>query len=229
MVKSLRTTKTTIAIKAAFLLGTFTCACSDADTGQFESEDVSVTSEALSSGPVDVVEATYGARCRAARSNASWSVSEQCDGRGVCPYRISTSTLGDPKRGCEKDFDVRWTCGNQGAFSLHVGHEANNQTVTLACQNTMPPAFGTITVHNATYGENCGQPNGNVTWDVAPYCNGFGSCRYDIRTSFLGDPKVGCEKEFYVNYSCSNRPTLNRHLFVSREANGKTITLTCPQ
>ena len=82
---------------------------------------------------------------------------------------------------------------------------------------------------NATYGGNCGQSTGNVTWDVAPTCNGFGSCRYDVRVAFLGDPAVNCSKQFFVNYKCSNHSNIVRQEFVSQEADGKTVTLTCPQ
>lgn len=197
--------------------------------GSPSNEYVTSTSQAISMGPVDVIEATYGARCGSPRSNATWSVVNQCDGLSNCAYRISTGTLGDPARGCDKDFDVRWACGTQGVLSQHVTQEANQHTITLACQNNVPPAFGAITVLNATYGGNCGQSTGNVTWDVAPTCTGFGSCRYDIRTAFLGDPAHGCDKEFFVNYTCSNHPTRVRQEFASREANGKTVTLTCPQ
>jgi hypothetical protein len=191
-------------------------------------ESTAIVDQAISMGPVDVMEATYGARCGASRSNATWSVVGQCDGLANCAYRISVGTLGDPAAGCRKDFDVRWACGTQGVFSQHVAEEANQQTVTLACGNNIPSAFGVINVLNATYGGNCSQPLGNVTWDVAPFCNGFGSCRYDIRTSFIGDPSFNCRKEFFVNYTCSNHPTFLRQEFASSEANGKTVTLTCP-
>lgn len=213
----------------AFALAVVGCSSMPGDEGgSGEGENVASVSEAISMGPVDVIEASYGANCGAPRSNATWSVVSQCDGLTNCPYRVSTGTLGDPKRGCQKDFDVRWACGTMGVLTQHINHEANQQTITLACQNNVPAAFGTINVITATYGGNCGQPSGNVTWDVSPACSGFGSCKYDVRTSFLGDPKRGCEKEFSVSYTCSNHPTLVRTEFASREANGKTVTLTCP-
>jgi hypothetical protein len=193
------------------------------------SEELGSVSQAISMGPVDVVEATYGARCGAPRSNATWSVVDQCDGLSNCPYRVTVANLGDPKRGCDKDFDVRWACGNKGLLSAHVSPEANGQTVTLACQNNVPAAFGLITVKAATFGGNVGQPNGNVTWDVATTCDGFGSCKYDIRTAFLGDPAYGRDKDFMATYTCSNHPTRVRSVFASPEANGKTVTLTCPE
>ena len=185
------------------------------------------TARTISAGPVDVIEAVYGANCGAPRGNATWSVEDQCDGLTNCAYHISVGTLGDPAHGCDKDFDVRWACGTAALITQHVAKEANNKTVTLTCEN-VPSAFGSIYVQNATYGGNCGQPNGNVTWDVA-VCNGFGSCRYDIRVSLIGDPAHGCDKEFYVNYTCSNHPTVVRREFASREANGKTVSLTCPE
>lgn len=205
-------------------LGVFNLACSAGD-----GEQLGATGEAISMGPVDVIEATYGANCGAARSNATWSVVDQCDGLTNCPYRVSVGTLGDPAPNCRKDFDVRWACGTQGVISQHVNNEANLQTVTLACQNNVPVAFGTIRVKTATYGGICGAPTGNVTWDVAPTCDGFGSCKYDVRVGFLGDPAVNCAKDFMVSYTCSNHPTTVRSEFIAREANGKTVTLTCPR
>jgi hypothetical protein len=203
--------------------------CSQGPQGESPEGEVGSATEAISMGPVDVIEATYGANCGAPRTNATWSVVDQCDGLTNCAYRISTGTLGDPKFNCKKDFNVRWACGTKGVLNTHVIEEANQQTVTLACQNNLPPAFGSITIRNATYGGNCGQPTGNATSDAQQVCSGFGSCAYDIRTAYLGDPAFNCSKEYFVNYTCSNHPNTVRQEFASREANGKTVTLTCPQ
>jgi hypothetical protein len=202
--------------------------CSAAEDRFGAAEPLESSSEAISMGPVDVIEATYGANCGAPRSNATNSVVDQCDGVTNCPYTVSVGTLQDPAFNCKKDFDVRWACGTMGVLSAHINGEADQHVVTLACQNNMPATAGRISVRSATYGGNCGQPDSNATWDVGQVCNGFGSCRYDVRTGFLGDPAFNCAKEFSVRYTCSNRPTVTRSAFAAKEANGKTVTLLCP-
>jgi hypothetical protein len=60
-----------------------------------------------------------------------------------------------------------------------------------------------ISVTSATLGANCGAPKGNRTSAVSGICNGKDRCPLsgaDVRNP---DPKVGCEKDFEVEYQCT--------------------------
>lgn len=192
-----------------------------------ESDEVEVSGIVQSLvGPVRVVEASYGLNCGAPRQNATWDVAK-CNGIRNCSYKVSVGTLGDPAYRCAKDFDVRYTCGTDAVYSRHINGEANGKTINLDCTN-VPSASGSISVVSGTYGSNCGQPYGNVTKDVRGLCSGYGTCFYNIQTTFIGDPVRQCAKSYATNYTCSNHPDRVRTAFAYAEANGQTVTLTCP-
>jgi len=68
-----------------------------------------------------------------------------------------------------------------------------------------PPPRGlpsSIQIQFATYGGNCGAPQGNVTSHIAQVCNGRMDCRYTIDYQVIGDPVVGCAKDYVVQYTC---------------------------
>ncbi len=183
-------------------------------------------SEASAQPTITVLDATYGERCGVSRGNATWSVAPTCNGFQSCTYNISVGTLGDPKRGCEKDFVVRYKCSNSTASLNAVAPaEANGRNVSLSCNSMVTPR-GTITVQHATYGRRCGVAQGTHTWDVSGYCDGFGLCRYRVDKHWIGDPKVGCEKDFDVTYTCSHDGQ-QRQAHISHEANRKETTLIC--
>jgi hypothetical protein len=87
-------------------------------------------------------------------------------------------------------------------------------------------AKGSIAVLEATYGQNCGARAGNATGYVAKSCTGIEVCTIYIDVNRVGDPVVGCAKEFAAKYNCGpGRRT--RNLSLIREANGKALVLNC--
>jgi hypothetical protein len=84
-----------------------------------------------------------------------------------------------------------------------------------------------IEVLIASYGENCGVPMGNVTYEVKRQCDGTETCRYHIDVSTLGDPRYGCEKNYIVQYACSEDQSEVKTHYLRAEANGKTMLLSC--
>jgi len=87
------------------------------------------------SGPIAVVEATYGGNCRATAGNATTWVRGECEGRPRCTFLVEAGALGDPAPGCAKDFVARWTCEVGGRERrLVIGPEAGWGSVTvLSC------------------------------------------------------------------------------------------------
>jgi hypothetical protein len=65
-----------------------------------------------------------------------------------------------------------------------------------------PP--GTITVTTATYGGSCEAAAGNVTNYVAASCNGKASCDYKVDYVAIGDPAMGCSKDFVTTWHCGD-------------------------
>lgn len=91
---------------------------------------------------------------------------------------------------------------------------------------TQPPDQG-ISVAAATYGSNCGAPQGNATQDIASSCDGKMTCEYPVHVERLGDPAGGCAKDFTVSYFCPSEATM-RHKKLAGEAGvGKMLTLSC--
>ena len=88
-----------------------------------------------------------------------------------------------------------------------------------------PSSSAAIGVLSATYGGNCGVPQGNATFDVAASCNGLSDCNYFITVGILGDPAGGCAKDFVVDYTCDGAGF--NTAFAPAEANDSTINLSC--
>jgi hypothetical protein len=87
-------------------------------------------------------------------------------------------------------------------------------------------AKGSITILDATYGENCGAGFGNATGHIAKSCTGLEICTTQIDVAEIGDPAPACAKEFKVEYNCGpGRRT--RNLLLAREANGRALILNC--
>jgi Galactose binding lectin domain len=116
---------------------------------------------------------------------------------------------------------------------MWVAPEANGQGVTLDCSKR--PG---IHVLRASYGESClnfrprspyvnSFANGNATSAVGRACDGEPLCDFAVSTLVLGDPAVGCAKNFSVQYACwpgENAKTVG----LEGEANGKAVALSCP-
>ena len=86
--------------------------------------------------------------------------------------------------------------------------------------------FQRMQIVSATYGLNCGAPQGNATSQITNACSRASTkCDYVIDVNALGDPKFGCAKTFEVQYQCSGGAT--QTLSVPAEANTKTVTLQC--
>jgi len=91
-------------------------------------------------------------------------------------------------------------------------------------------AGGGVRVVAATYGENCKAPHGNNTAAVARACDGRAACDYEVAVANLGDPAPGCGKNFVVEWSCGDSPTIKRAVVggPDREAGyGLIATLSC--
>jgi hypothetical protein len=87
---------------------------------------------------------------------------------------------------------------------------------------------GRIAVVAGTYGKNCGTVYGNKTEYLARACNDKRHCDYVIDYKIIGDPAVGCSKDYIAEWHCGNDQT-SRTALASPEAGfGKKITLTCP-
>ncbi len=87
----------------------------------------------------------------------------------------------------------------------------------------------TITVTLARYGRNCGVEHADSK--VVAKCNGRRSCSYTIDFKKIGDPAVGCKKDYLLNYTCATRtgtPTARPAIRVGAEAGlGSRINLSC--
>ncbi|MBI5562413.1 MAG: chitobiase/beta-hexosaminidase C-terminal domain-containing protein [Deltaproteobacteria bacterium] len=85
---------------------------------------------------------------------------------------------------------------------------------------------GTIAVQSGTYGANCGTGTGNVTPHLSSTCDGLTTCSYYITTGSIGDPAVGCAKDYAAAWTCSPSGQVFTAT-ASAEAAGQTITLSC--
>jgi hypothetical protein len=84
---------------------------------------------------------------------------------------------------------------------------------------------GRITVVSATYGGNCGAPEGNMTRRLGQACNGKARCDYVIDYTVIGDPRPMCGKTYVAEWRCGG---VARSATVPAEAGyRKSISLSC--
>jgi hypothetical protein len=87
------------------------------------------------SNSVKIVSATYGGSCGAKAGNATADVLKYCRGRLACVYVVDVNRLGDPARGCAKDFTLDYACpDDQRQHTLKIPGEAGfRKLVNLVC------------------------------------------------------------------------------------------------
>lgn len=91
-----------------------------------------------------------------------------------------------------------------------------------------PP--GRIVVQSAIYGPNCNTP-ADVTNDLVRACNSGNPqrCEYRVDHHVIGDPAIGCYKDYVYHWRCVGSDESQVHEGVVRgEASGKTASLICP-
>ena len=94
-------------------------------------------------------QATYGGNCSAAAGNMTGVLANACNGRDRCDYAIDYKTIGDPARGCRKDFAVEWRCtGGAGTHRLTIPAEAGLGSVAaLGCGTSASTAAPNVSTH----------------------------------------------------------------------------------
>lgn len=193
-------------------------------------------------GGIKIIRATYGENCSAARGNATVPLAEACNDQTRCEYRVDSTILGDPAVGCSKEFAVDWICRTMPltttVFYRQVlrGEAGFGSRLQLACDEDdgrigrvekTPTDLGPIQVTSATYGQNCGAPDGNATTAVTKACDGQDRCDYHVDTTVLGDPRKGCAKNFVVEWRCQRSERRFRQAVPGETGFGSRVTLLC--
>ena len=86
-----------------------------------------------------------------------------------------------------------------------------------------------IIVTAGTYGRNCGASYGNKTEHLANACNNKSQCEYTIDYTVIGDPVVGCGKDYTAEWRCGQGSTVHKASASPEAGFRKNITLSCPR
>jgi hypothetical protein len=84
-----------------------------------------------------------------------------------------------------------------------------------------------IQVVAGSYGENCNQAHGNKTEHLRQECDGKPSCTYKIDYLVIGDPAVGCAKDYLAEWRCGAGAAVRRASAPPEAGFGKIIELRC--
>jgi len=84
---------------------------------------------------IQIISATYGATCGAPEGNATADLKDKCEGQDACDYKVDVTVIGDPKKGCAKEFVAKWTCGSDSeVHTATIPAEAGfGKQAQLAC------------------------------------------------------------------------------------------------
>jgi hypothetical protein len=121
-------------------------------------------------------------------------------------------------------------CGNACCECTNHGHcPANNVCTPM---NTCVFQAPVIVVVRGLYGTNCPMNTGpDKTADLAATCNGKTSCAYRVDYTRIGDPAVGCAKQYEAQWRCTSGATVSpvHSAIAPPEAGfGSIVMLTCP-
>jgi len=86
-----------------------------------------------------------------------------------------------------------------------------------------------IRVVAGTYGQNCGTSHGNKTSHLANACNNKTLCDYVVDYTVIGDPAVGCAKDYVAEWRCGNDSTVHRASAPPEAGYRKKVNLSCPR
>ena len=89
-----------------------------------------------------------------------------------------------------------------------------------------PPPVG-IQVVQATYGGNCKAPPGNATAHLQQSCGGKQLCAYPVDYKVIGDPVVGCNKDYVAEWRCGTSDAVRRATLDREAPLGSSIELRC--
>lgn len=83
---------------------------------------------------VEILQATYGSNCKVPVGNVTKKVQARCNGLVNCGYRVNPGVLGDPARGCRKDFLVIYRCGKgKPKKRAYLSPDASGKGIDLIC------------------------------------------------------------------------------------------------
>ncbi len=104
-----------------------------------------------------------------------------------------------------------------------------NATILSTRVSVDPPPAGRIQVIAGTYGANCKQPRGNRTAHLSQSCNGRDVCEYVVNYQVIGDPAVGCVKNYIAEWQCGDGRLRQASAGPPEAGFGSKIMLTCNQ
>jgi len=85
---------------------------------------------------ISVKNVEYGANCDVAGTTEKWMnhIKSACDGKINCDYKIDHNVIGDPAKGCSKDYTAYFRCGNEiRDRDIFAQREASGKTINLTC------------------------------------------------------------------------------------------------
>lgn len=126
--------------------------------------------------------------------------------------------------GADDSLTISYRDGSTQAVKLK---EPSSQILGITFSGGASVQRGLITVVAASYGFNCGAAYGNVTDDLARACNGRTSCAYTVDNRILGDPAVGCAKDYRAEWRCGGSAEIQRTIVPPEAGLNSKAFLAC--
>jgi len=111
---------------------------------------------------------------------------------------------------------------------LNQDFELNSSYNDLVNEPIPESQIPKMKISSVYYGENCETEinNGTTLEDIKSKCDNKSNCDYLIDHNIIGDPSVGCQKDYKVNFKCGDEQQ-DRYAFQKKEASGQILNLTC--
>jgi hypothetical protein len=120
----------------------------------------------------------------------------------------------------------RLASGALGVGLLFFGVSAHSHDIPNSTRKISPPP-SRINVVAGSYGQNCGALYGNATVHLASKCNDRETCDYTIDYKVIGDPAIGCKKDYLAEWKCGEATTIHSASASGESGLGTKIVLSC--
>jgi hypothetical protein len=175
---------------------------------------------------IQIANATFSSGSAGAIGDATTPVAAWCQGLPDCRFAIDVIKLGGVPSDEVKILNVVYRCDRELASrTITVPNAENGEIVQFGCASPNTPTSQPISIIGATYGTNCGAPQGNADYALATLCDGKSRCVIPPLKSQLALVVPSCANELHADYRCGT--TVDQVSNMSAGSSKRLGTLTC--
>ena len=152
---------------------------------------------------IQIANATFSGSSGGVIGNATTPVAAWCQGLPACQFAVDVVRLGGQPADTAKTLNVVYRCDRELATRTTTVPDAENgKIVQFGCAPPLGSTSEPISIISATYGADCGAPQGNADYVLATLCDDKSRCEIPPLKSQLTSIAPTCAKDLHADYRC---------------------------